>query len=97
MSASEWIGVTTNSEECSYSSESINTDSQDELNNNDQTVWENVFGPTTILSPSCVSPSDLGNTNLCMCVRLHVRVRGSCVCAHSCVGMCVCVYILVNV
>lgn len=57
--STEWIGVTTNSEGCSYSSESMNSDSGDEMNNNDQTVWDNDFGPTTILSPSC-APSDLG-------------------------------------
>lgn len=54
------MGVTTNSEDCSYSSEQIETDSQNEMNNNnDQPFWDNDFGPTNILSPSC-APSDLG-------------------------------------
>uniref|UniRef100_A0A6M2E0B7 Putative homeodomain transcription factor isoform x3 n=1 Tax=Xenopsylla cheopis TaxID=163159 RepID=A0A6M2E0B7_XENCH len=56
-SVNEWIGVTTNSEECSYSSELEETDSQYEHSNADLVdhpfAWE--FGSNTVLSPSCAA------------------------------------------
>ncbi|GLV45397.1 phtf [Carabus blaptoides fortunei] len=54
-STTEYLGITTNSEECSYSSEYDESDSQNELVNNDN--WDYDLAPTVILSPSC-SPSD---------------------------------------
>ncbi|XP_066994433.1 protein phtf isoform X2 [Anabrus simplex] len=59
-SAGEWIGVTTNSEECSYSSEL--EESERECNNgngvelNDHPfAWEFELSPTVILNPSCAA------------------------------------------
>lgn len=62
-SAGEWIGVTTNSEECSYSSELEESDSQHECSNVRDSVelndhpfaWEFELSPTVILSPSCAA------------------------------------------
>ncbi|GAB0086776.1 Protein phtf [Sergentomyia squamirostris] len=48
-SATEWIGVTTNSEECSYSSEIDQSDSQNEYSE----TYECDFTPTVILNPTC--------------------------------------------
>uniref|UniRef100_A0A1B0D3I9 PHTF1/2 N-terminal domain-containing protein n=1 Tax=Phlebotomus papatasi TaxID=29031 RepID=A0A1B0D3I9_PHLPP len=48
-SATEWIGVTTNSEECSYSSEIDQSDSQNEYSE----TLECDFTPTVILNPTC--------------------------------------------
>lgn len=56
-STTEYLGITTNSEECSYSSEYDESDSQNETNNNDN--WDYDLAPTVILSPSC-APSDRG-------------------------------------
>lgn len=50
--ATEWLGVTTNTEDCSYSSELENSD-------NDNTKWDSNCAPTAILSPCC-APSDKG-------------------------------------
>lgn len=47
-SATEWIGITTNSEDCSYSSELDQSDSQYSENGNDHD-----FTPTVILNPCC--------------------------------------------
>jgi predicted secreted protein len=61
-SAGEWIGVTTNSEECSYSSELEESGSQHECNvrdsielNDHPFAWEFELSPTVILSPSCAA------------------------------------------
>ncbi|XP_021928812.1 putative homeodomain transcription factor isoform X2 [Zootermopsis nevadensis] len=61
-SAGEWIGVTTNSEECSYSSELEESDSQQECNvrdsielNDHPFASEFELSPTVILSPSCAA------------------------------------------
>jgi hypothetical protein len=58
-SACEWIGVTTNSEECSYSSELEESDSQHGCNVQDNTklndhpfAWEFEMSPIVILIPS---------------------------------------------
>ncbi|XP_059620468.1 protein phtf [Phlebotomus argentipes] len=48
-SATEWIGVTTNSEECSYSSEIDHSDSQNEYSE----TLECDFTPSVILNPTC--------------------------------------------
>ncbi|XP_055687758.1 protein phtf isoform X2 [Lutzomyia longipalpis] len=48
-SATEWIGVTTNSEECSYSSEIEQSDSQNEYSE----TLECDSSPTVILNPTC--------------------------------------------
>lgn len=66
-SATEWIGITTNSEDCTYSSEyDSEYDSHSEFNNSsfDQsTHWDYDSAPTAILNTSCVS-SDKGNSKL---------------------------------
>ena len=49
-SATEWIGVTTNSEDVSYSSELDHSDSQFECSENG---GEYDFTPTVILNPYC--------------------------------------------
>ncbi|PNF34132.1 hypothetical protein B7P43_G01152 [Cryptotermes secundus] len=61
-SAGEWIGITTNSEDCSYSSELEESDSQHECNvrdnielNDHPFAWEFELSPTVILSPSCAA------------------------------------------
>lgn len=51
-SATEWLGVTTNTEDCSYSSELEHSD-------HDNTKWDSNCAPTAILSPCC-APSDRG-------------------------------------
>uniref|UniRef100_A0A1L8DI46 Putative homeodomain transcription factor n=2 Tax=Nyssomyia neivai TaxID=330878 RepID=A0A1L8DI46_9DIPT len=48
-SATEWIGVTTNSEECSYSSEIDHSESQNEYSE----TLECDSSPTVILNPTC--------------------------------------------
>lgn len=65
-SATEWIGVTTNSEDCcTYSSEYDETDSHiSEFNttidnNNQSAAWDFDLAATVILNPSC-APSDKG-------------------------------------
>lgn len=58
-STTEYLGITTNSEECSYSSEYDESDSQNEMNNNENIMWDYDLAPTVILSPSC-APSDRG-------------------------------------
>lgn len=60
-STTEYLGITTNSEECSYSSEIDETDSQNEMNNNENIMWDYDLAPTVILSPSC-APSDRGTS-----------------------------------
>ncbi|XP_065202605.1 protein phtf [Planococcus citri] len=56
-SAGEWgVGVTTNSEECSYSSEIDGSDNQIAVtsdNNDHPFAWEMEMMPNVILSPSC--------------------------------------------
>lgn len=49
-SATEWIGITTNSEDCSYSSELEHSDSQYEYSENG---GEFDFTATVILNPCC--------------------------------------------
>lgn len=51
-SATEWIGITTNSEECSYSS-ADNSESQLEYSENNGCEWTDYFTPTVILNPNC--------------------------------------------
>lgn len=51
-SATEWIGITTNSEECSYSSAEIENQSDSQLEYSEGVDY---FTPTVILSPSCGS------------------------------------------
>lgn len=53
-SATEWIGITTNSEECSYSSGDLdhNSDSQIECSEGG-TIEYDYFTPTVILNPTC--------------------------------------------
>lgn len=58
-STTEYLGITTNSEEYSYSSEYDESDSQNEMNNNENIMWDYDLAPTVILSPSC-APSDRG-------------------------------------
>lgn len=50
-SATEWIGITTNSEECSYSS-CDNSESQLEYSENGGGEYDN-FTPTVILNSGC--------------------------------------------
>lgn len=57
-SATDWFGVTTNSEDCSYSSEYDEPDSQVE-SNYDHFTYDIDLTPTAILSPCC-SASDRG-------------------------------------
>lgn len=49
-SATEWLGITTNSEECSYSSEYDHSDSQVDQSENG---GECDFAPAYILNPGC--------------------------------------------
>ncbi|XP_015593085.1 putative homeodomain transcription factor 1 [Cephus cinctus] len=61
-SATEWMGVTTNSDECSYSSELEESESHSEGNINTEFVehpfsWEFELPPSILLSQSC-APSD---------------------------------------
>lgn len=51
-SATEWIGITTNSEECSYSS-ADNSGSQIEYSENNGCEWNDYFTPTVILNSNC--------------------------------------------
>lgn len=51
-SATEWIGITTNSEECSYSS-ADNSGSQIEYSENNGGEWNDYFTPTVILNSNC--------------------------------------------
>uniref|UniRef100_W8ARE5 Putative homeodomain transcription factor n=1 Tax=Ceratitis capitata TaxID=7213 RepID=W8ARE5_CERCA len=50
-SATEWLGVTTNSEECSYSSELENSDNYKSNQFSDEDGYDGDFMPTTILNP----------------------------------------------
>ncbi|XP_011196587.2 protein phtf [Zeugodacus cucurbitae] len=50
-SATEWLGVTTNSEECSYSSELENSDNYKSNQFSDEDGYDADFMPTTILNP----------------------------------------------
>lgn len=51
-SAAEWIGITTNSEECSYSS-ADNSGSQLEYSENNCGEWNDYITPTVILNSNC--------------------------------------------
>lgn len=51
-SASEWIGITTNSEECSYSS-ADNSESQLEYSENNGCEWNEYVTPIVILNSNC--------------------------------------------
>lgn len=68
-SAAEWIGVTTNSEECSYSSEPDESDSQREFTgsnsvelNDHPFAWEFELSPTVLLNPSCAASDKVSCT-----------------------------------
>lgn len=50
--AAEWIGITTNSEECSYSS-ADNSESQLEYSENNGCEWNDYVTPTVILNSNC--------------------------------------------
>ncbi|XP_054738029.1 protein phtf [Anastrepha obliqua] len=50
-SATEWLGVTTNSEECSYSSELENSDNYKNNQFSDEDGYDGDLMPTTILNP----------------------------------------------
>jgi len=58
-STAEWIGITTNSEECSYSSDL--DDMPTELNDH-PFAWEFQISPAAILSPSCASSDKVSCT-----------------------------------
>ncbi|KAK3910556.1 Putative homeodomain transcription factor [Frankliniella fusca] len=63
-SATDYMGVTTNSEECSYSSDMDESDSQAapvELNDH-PFAWEFEQSPTVILSPSCAASDKVSCT-----------------------------------
>uniref|UniRef100_A0A1B6KST5 PHTF1/2 N-terminal domain-containing protein n=1 Tax=Graphocephala atropunctata TaxID=36148 RepID=A0A1B6KST5_9HEMI len=63
-SAAEWIGITTNSEECSYSSdmdERPNPANPSELTDH-PFAWEFQISPAAILSPSCASSDKVSCT-----------------------------------
>lgn len=51
-SAAEWIGITTNSEECSYSS-ADHSESQLEYSENNGCEWNDYATPTVILNSNC--------------------------------------------
>lgn len=51
-SAAEWIGITTNSEECSYSS-ADNSESQLEYSENNCGEWNDYVTPAVILNSNC--------------------------------------------
>lgn len=51
-SAAEWIGITTNSEECSYSS-ADNSGSQLEYSENNGAEWNDYVTPSVILNSNC--------------------------------------------
>lgn len=51
-SATEWIGITTNSEECSYSSGDIANNSDSQIECSDDLEYD-YFTPTVILNPTC--------------------------------------------
>lgn len=51
-SAAEWIGITTNSEECSYSS-ADNSESQLEYSENNGCDWNDCVTPAVILNSNC--------------------------------------------
>lgn len=50
--AAEWIGITTNSEECSYSS-ADNSESQLEYSENNGGEWNDYVTPAVILNSNC--------------------------------------------
>lgn len=52
-SSTEWIGITTNSEECSYSS-AEHSESQLEYSENNGGEWTDYFTPTILLNSNCV-------------------------------------------
>ncbi|XP_046674935.1 LOW QUALITY PROTEIN: protein phtf [Homalodisca vitripennis] len=63
-SAAEWIGITTNSEECSYSSDmdQVQTTNNSELTDHHPFAWEFQISPAAILSPSCASSDKVSCT-----------------------------------
>lgn len=52
-SSTEWIGITTNSEDCSYSS-AEHSESQLEYSENNGGEWTDYFTPTVLLNSNCV-------------------------------------------
>lgn len=50
--SNEWIGITTNSEDCSYSS-ADNSESQLEYSENNGCEWNDYVTPTVILNSNC--------------------------------------------
>ncbi|KAL1464847.1 hypothetical protein WDU94_004458 [Cyamophila willieti] len=66
-SAGEWIGITTNSEECSYSDVSVSSTGERQiLGGNMETdhpfAWEFEHSPSLILSPSCAASDKVSCT-----------------------------------
>uniref|UniRef100_A0A8D8UIJ2 Homeodomain transcription factor n=1 Tax=Cacopsylla melanoneura TaxID=428564 RepID=A0A8D8UIJ2_9HEMI len=66
-SAGEWIGITTNSEECSYSDVSVSSGGERQmLGGNMETdhpfAWEFEHSPSCILSPSCAASDKVSCT-----------------------------------
>lgn len=59
-SAAEWIGITTNSEECSYSS-ADNSESQLEYSENNGCEWNDYVTPTVILNSNYA----IGDRSMC--------------------------------
>lgn len=59
-SAGEWIGITTNSEECSYSSDMEDMPTASEFDH--PFAWEFQMSPTVILSPSCAASDKVSCT-----------------------------------
>lgn len=61
-SSTEWIGITTNSEECSYSS-AEHSDSQFEYSENNGGEWTDYFTPTVLLNSNCA----IGDKSMASC------------------------------
>lgn len=62
-SAAEWIGITTNSEECSYSSDLDDLSlAATDCNNDHPFPWEFQMSPSVILSPSCAASDKVSCT-----------------------------------
>ncbi|XP_075215906.1 putative homeodomain transcription factor isoform X2 [Lycorma delicatula] len=60
-SAAEWIGITTNSEECSYSSDMDDIPLSSDINDH-PFPWEFQMSPSVILSPSCAASDKVSCT-----------------------------------
>lgn len=60
-SATDWMGVTTNSEDCSYSSDLDNI-SDNNVEKDDYSIYDNEFAPTGILNP----PFGKGKIGICV-------------------------------